>query len=879
MHRPITSTYRLQLRGPGADPSGRGFGFTDAAALVPYLKSLGMSHLYLSPIFTSYPDSNHNYDVTDPTLVNEEIGGIEGLRELAAAAHEAGLGLIIDIVPNHLGVETPQLNKWWWDVLKNGQGSEYESYFDIDWHSDNGADGKLGLPVLGKEGDEEAFRLIHLDEIDEPVLAYYEHYFPLAPGSFASLDDDPLEVYSRQHYRLMYWRDGVISYRRFFSVNGLAGIRQEDPLVFEHTHRVLRQLIAEDLIDGVRVDHPDGLADPFGYLNRLRDLIGPDRWLVAEKILGVTEPLDPRLAVDGTTGYDAMRELDGVFVSREAEDSMSMLSLQQSGSTWDEHAIEAAEHQLKADVARSELAAEIRRLTRAIRRDNFSTAGSTVSDEDLTATVIELVAAMPVYRADYISLSRTTSTVVADMVRRFPSRRAALDLISAALLANGEAKTRFAQVCGAVMAKGVEDTLFYRACRLVALQEVGGAPGRFGVSAAEFHLLQQERCTLWPQAMTALTTHDTKRSEDTRARIIELTEWPKTFSELVRQVSALVPAPDQATAHFLFQNIIGVWPADGEITDALRERLHAYAVKATREAGLHTSWFDPDSSFEDAVVDWIDAVLDGPAQSMISDFVAHMHRGAVQISMGRKLLQLVGPGIADTYQGQEFIDLSLVDPDNRRFVDYMHRSQALEQYKEQAAEGRQYEVLVAARDAAAGTATVAAADPATAAAADPAAAANAANTAPAADPAAAATAAAHATYPHLVSMADTVKQAVVHEAATLRRQYPDIFIGGNYQAVFGVGEAESHLVGIARGDADTRGDAGLSVIALCVRRPLMLEDRGGWGDTTVTLPEGDWTDRLTGRTFSGTVEVASLLDVLPTALLVSQHLETSRAGI
>ena len=827
MFRPITSTYRLQLRGKDADPAGRSFTFADAAALVPYLKELGVSHLYLSPIFTSYPESNHNYDVTDPTEVNPELGGMEGLRHLAAKAHEAGLGLIVDIVPNHLGVETPQLNAWWWDVLKNGQESEFEAYFDIDWHEDNGAGGKLGLPVLGQPGDEDKFELVYLDEIDEPVLAYFDNYFPLAPGSFGSLDDDPREVYDKQSYRLMFWRDGVISYRRFFSVNGLAGIRQEDPLIFEHTHRTLRQIIAEELIDGVRVDHPDGLADPFTYLNRLRDLIGEDRWLVAEKILGVTEPLDPRLAVDGTTGYDALRELDGVFVARDAEDSLSMLSLQHSGSTWDEAAIAAAEQQLKREVAESELAAEIRRLTRAIRRDNFSTAGADVTDEDLERTVIDLVAAMPVYRADYISLSRQTSTIVADMVRRFPSRRAALDLISAAFLANGEAKTRFAQVCGAVMAKGVEDTLFYRACRLVALQEVGGAPGRFGVSAAEFHLLQQERAMLWPHAMTTLSTHDTKRSEDTRARIIEITERHKDFAELAHQISALVPAPDDATAHFLLQNIIGVWPTDGS-TDPVRDRLQDYALKAVREAGVHTTWFDNDAHFERSIADWVDALIDGPAAPMIDAFVSEIHRGAVQVSLGRKMLQLIGPGIPDTYQGQEFWDLSLVDPDNRRFIDYVNREQTLQQFKESALSGRLHDELLQARDDARENG----------------------------EP---------GLYPHLAAMVDRAKQAVVHEGAYLRRQHPDIFLASDYQAVFGVGESASHLVGMAR------GSSGLDVVALATRRPLQLEDRGGWGGTTVTLPDGEWTDLITGNTFTGTVLVRDVLDVLPTALLVAAH--------
>lgn len=835
MRRPITSTYRLQLRGPKADPGGRAFGFAEAEAQIPYLKKLGVSHLYLSPILTALPESNHNYDVTDPTEVNPELGGIEGLRSLAQAAHDEGLALVIDIVPNHLGVDEPTLNAWWWDVLKNGQESDFEPYFDIDWHEDNGASGKLGMPILGAEGDESLLELKHDDVVDEIVLAYYDNHFPVAPGTCEGLEDNPQEVYEKQWYKLMYWRDGIISYRRFFSVNGLAGIRQEDPLVFEHSHRILRQLIAEDLIDGVRVDHPDGLADPFDYLNRLRNLIGPDRWLIIEKILGVEEPLDPRLAVDGTTGYDALRELDGVFISRGAEDSLSMLAMQKTCSTWDDNAFEATEHQLKREVARDELSAEVRRLARAIRRDNFSTAGALVSDEELTSTIVELVAAIPVYRADYVSLSRITSSVVADMAKRFPSRRYALDLIVAALLANGEAKTRFAQVCGAVMAKGVEDTTFYRASRLVALQEVGGAPGRFGVSSAEFHLLQQERQTLWPKAMTTLSTHDTKRSEDTRARIIELTEFPSEFSELVSTISAVVPAPNKNTGHFLFQNILGVWPEDGEITETLRERLHEYALKAAREASLYTTWVDQDQAFESAVLDWIDALLDGPATSQITEFVQKLHRGAVQVSLGRKMLQLVGAGIPDTYQGQEFFDYSLVDPDNRRFIDYTARQQSLEQLDE---DGLWQRAMQEAREELED------------------------NTAP-------------TPYPHLAAFNDRAKQTVVYRALTLRRQYPDIFLRGEHQAVFGVGPAEKHLVGIARGDADTPGADGISVIGLAVRCPLQLEAAGGWRGTTVTLPEGQWVDRLTGREFSGTVPVSEVLEFLPTALLVSRRLDAA----
>ncbi|MDU0478027.1 malto-oligosyltrehalose synthase [Staphylococcus chromogenes] len=817
MRHPITATYRLQLRGPKADPQGRAFGFAEAAEQVDYLSQLGVSHLYLSPILKSVPTSNHSYDVIDPTEVNPELGGMDGLKMLAEKAHAAGMGIIVDIVPNHVGVETPQLNSWWWDVLKLGKQSQYESFFDIDWHEDNGAGGKLGLPVLGQEGDED--KLEFGEHAGEKVLVYYDHIFPIAPGTES---DDPHRTYEQQSYKLMYWRDGIIGYRRFFSVNGLAGIRQEDPLVFEHTHTVLRELVALDLIDGVRVDHPDGLSDPFGYLNRLRDVIGPDRWLIVEKILGVDEPLDPRLAVDGTSGYDALREFDGVFVHRESEDSLSMLSMQQTGSPWDAASLEATEHALKREVATSELAAEVRRLARAMRRDNFSTAGPHVSEEQLIDTIVELVAFMPVYRADYISLSRVTSTVIADMAQRFPSHRDALDIIAAALLAEGEAKTRFAQVCGAVMAKGVEDTTFYQACRLVALQEVGGAPGRFGVSAAEFHLLQHERSILWPRAMTTLSTHDTKRGEDVRARIIEISEVPSEFAELVSRVGAITPPPDGATGHFLLQNLIGIWPSTGAPTQQIVDRFQAYAQKAVREAGVHTTWTEPNESFETAIAHWVQALVDGPATALISEFVSSIATAGITVSLGRKMLQLIAPGIPDIYQGNEFFTDSLVDPDNRSFVDYVARSQALEHLASAEFPAQALHALTPAEDQE-GSA-----------------------------------------YPHAFTHPDVAKLAVTATALRVRKSMPECFAEGAYQAVFAVGPAESHVVGIARGTSARD----IRVVALATRRPITLAQRGGWEETSITLPAGTWQDQLTGVEYTGVVAAADIFHTLPTALLV-----------
>ena len=799
--RPITSTYRLQLRGPQADDQGRAFTFADAAEQVPYLADLGISHLYLSPILSSVPDSNHGYDVIDPTTVNPEIGGMAGLQKLAEVAHDAGMGIIIDLVPNHLGVEEPQLNAWWWDVLTHGRDSQFEPYFDIDWHEDNGADGKMGLPVLGSPEDVDKLEIDRSG--DEPLLRYYDNVYPLRPGTD---EGTPQEIHDRQAYRLMYWRDGVIGYRRFFSVNGLAGIRQENPVVFEHTHRIVRELIAADIIDGVRIDHPDGLSDPFGYLSELRRLLGDDKWLVVEKILGPTEPLDPRLQVDGTTGYDALREFDNVFMNRESRDAMSMLALQESGSTWDKSAVHATERALKREVAANELAAEVRRLARALRRDNWSTGGDNVTEEELIDTICELVAAMPVYRADYVSLSRVTSSVIQQMVARFPSRVFALDLISAGLIAQGEAATRFAQVCGAVMAKGVEDTTFYRACRLISLNEVGGDPGRYGMSAAEYHLLQSERARLWPRTMTGLSTHDTKRGEDVRARIIQLSDIVGDWAEKVRDWTAVTPAPDGATGYFLLQNIIGVWPADGEITEELRDRLHAYAEKAMREASVHTTWTEQNADFELHVMRWIDALLDGPLRDRITEFVQTIDPAARVTSWSRKLLQLTSPGIPDTYQGTEFLEDSLVDPDNRRFVDYAARSRALDQV-------RRGDV-----------------DPAD---------------------------------------GDVVKLMVTHHALTLRNERPESFVGGTYQPVFAEGSGERYLVGNARGPVGGDQD----VITLVTRRPIGLERDGGWGDTTITLPEGIWTDRFTGNAWSGTVTVAAMFGTFPVALLVADDPE------
>lgn len=772
----MSATYRLQLRGPASDPS-EAFTFADATEQVEYFQQLGVSHLYLSPIMTAPPESTHGYDVTDPTTINPELGGMEGLRELSNAVHEAGMKILLDIVPNHVGVDVPKLNPWWWDVLKYGQDSEFASYFDIDWSDNNGAGGRLGLPVLGSEDDVSALTV----EGDE--LVYYEHRFPICPGTEGGT---PQQVHDRQHYKLMFWRDGIINYRRFFSINGLAGVRQEDPVVFEHSHRILNQLIAAGIIDGVRVDHPDGLADPFGYLQKLRALIGPDRWLLVEKILGVEEPLDPRLSVDGTTGYDALREFDGVFLNRRAVLPLGDIAAEHAGSRWDAEAFNAAEETLKADVARNELAAEIRRLAAAVRRDNWSTNGENVSDKDLQEALVELIAAMPVYRADYESLSRVTSTVIAQMIIEHPEWADPLDLIATALISRGEANTRFAQVCGAVMAKGVEDTAFYRGSRLVSLQEVGGAPQRCGLSPAEFHLLQAERARLWPHAMTTLTTHDTKRGEVVRSRIGTISEAPEEFAELCASIEYV----DGPTCHFLLQNLIGVWPHGEPLTDELRERFHAYAEKAMREAGVRTTWFDVEEDFEDSIHAWIDDLFDNQADK-ISAFVDLIAPAAQTTDLSKKLVQLMAPGIPDIYQGTEFFTDYLVDPDNRRSIDYASRREALDNV------GRGN-----------------------------------------------------------IQTPNDERMRLIVTALKTRSQYE--LDDASYLPVMGTGQMERHVLGMMRGD---------NVIVLVTRRPLDLDKEGGWGDTTVVLPEGVWSNALDTGMWQGEARLAELFSERGQAIL------------
>ncbi|MGY1663355.1 malto-oligosyltrehalose synthase [Geodermatophilus sp. SYSU D00705] len=639
-----SATYRLQVTSD--------FTLADAAAVAGYLADLGVSHAYSSPLLRAASGSTHGYDTVDHEHVDESRGGREGFDRLVAALHEHGLGLVLDLVPNHMGVADPAEAPWWWDVLQNGRDSAHAAAFDIDW--DFGG-GKVRLPVLGSAEDVEKL------EVVDGELRYYDHRFPIAPGTG---EGTPQEVHARQHYELVDWRraDADLNYRRFFAINTLAGLRAEDPEVFAATHRLVLELVQSGAVDGLRIDHPDGLADPKGYLDRLAEASG-DRWTVVEKILEPGEDLPESWATAGTTGYDALAEVDDVLVDPAGEAALTALDTELSG-----RAVDYAElvHGCKREVTDGILGSEVARLVRVIGELPG------VDRAQQTEALAELLATFPVYRSYLPDGGEHLTATVAAVRERRPDLRDAVDALHPVLAQAGtEAATRFEQTSGPVMAKGVEDTAYYRWARFVALNEVGGDPARFGSTVEEFHEAQVRRAERKPQSMTTLSTHDTKRSEDVRARLAVLAEQPAEWAQLVRGLLTRHPLPDRPLAHLVWQNLVGAWPLS-------RERAHAYAEKAAREAGTSTTWTDPDEEFEGRLHALVDAAFDDERTAAeIEAFVGRIAPAGRSNSLSQKLIQLTMPGVPDVYQGTELWDLSLVDPDNRRPVDYDLRRRLL----------------------------------------------------------------------------------------------------------------------------------------------------------------------------------------------------------
>jgi (1->4)-alpha-D-glucan 1-alpha-D-glucosylmutase len=811
----ISSTYRLQL--------SKQFTFDDAAACAGYLASLGVGRVYCSPILQAAPGSDHGYDVVDPTRVSDELGGEAAMRRLVAALREHDVGLLVDIVPNHMATAGRE-NPWWWDLLRNGPSSRYANYFDIDWESPISAvKGKVLLGVLGDRYGRELDRgaLTLKREGSETVVRYHDQVFPISPDSLDGLEPDAVNhdvdaldlVLERQHYRLSYWRSAQeqLNYRRFFTIDSLIGLRVEEPQVFEDSHRVILRLVADGSVSGLRIDHIDGLKDPAAYLRRLRTA-APDTYIVVEDILAGGEELPDNFPVQGTTGYDFIAQVDGLFVDSSNEESMTALYHAFTGQS---QPFSEVVRTCKQEIMTTELAADVERLTSLLvdicdrnrhHRDR--------THRELQDAVREVATGLRVYRT-YIRRGSPASEpdrlqisiAVEEAMHRRPDIDAELLSFVAELLlmqhegaAEAEFTARFQQLTPAVTAKGVEDTAFYRYNRLVSLNEVGGDPGRFGRSVEEFDLYCSRIAAKWPATMLTLSTHDTKRSGDVRARTNLLSEIPGEWEAAVRRWAEhnerhrAQGYPDRNLEYLMYQTLVGAWPVD-------EERLVAFLQKAAREAKVHTSWINPVQAFEDALTQFAGSTMaDAEFKSDLESFIGRHQLVALGriASLAQTTLLLTCPGVPDLYQGSELWDLSLVDPDNRRPVDYGLRARLLSEIRGAGAG----EVLARADEGA----------------------------------------------PKLWLIACLLDR---------RRSDPELFGGSGYTPLAVSGPKARHAVGFVR-------DRLLVVVPR-----LVVGLAGDWADTAVAVPTGMWRSLLTGEEHQGggLIPVAQLMGQLPVAVL------------
>jgi (1->4)-alpha-D-glucan 1-alpha-D-glucosylmutase len=633
------STYRLQVT--------ETFDLYEAARSLPYLHDLGVDWVYLSPLLLAEPGSQHGYDVVDPAVVDPARGGRDGLATLSAEARRLGMGVLVDVVPNHMGVATPRENPWWWDLLQHGRASSYAAAFDVDWEANGG---RILLPVLGDD-DEGALRV----DPEAGVVRYHDLTLPLAPGT---------TTLAEQHYEPVSWRRGdrELNYRRFFSITSLAGLRVEDPTVFAESHAEIARWFTDDLVDGLRIDHPDGLRDPAAYLEALRDLTD-GAYVVVEKILEPGEALPGSWATAGTTGYDVLGVIDRVLTDPLGEEPLTALEARLRGGPVDWADLV---HDRKRAVADQTLAAEVGRITREV--------GTT--DRSAPDALAELLACFPTYRSYLPEGRHDLEAAFAEAQRRRPDLMLTFEALAPVLGDPAHpAAQRFQQTSGAVMAKGVEDNAFYRFGRLLSLTEVGSDPSHFAVSVEGFHAVMAERQRTRPHALTATTTHDTKRSEDVRARIAVLAELPDLWAQTLDRLLDLAPLPNPGFGNVLWQAVVGCWPAE-------RDRIHAYAEKAMREAGEQTTWTDVAEPYEKAVHAAVDAAYDDPEVSaLLDDLVAEIAGPGWSNALAAKLVALTAPGVPDVYQGSELWALTLVDPDNRRIVPWPERQAVLDRVR------------------------------------------------------------------------------------------------------------------------------------------------------------------------------------------------------
>jgi malto-oligosyltrehalose synthase len=699
------STYRLQFH--------KGFTFADAQRLVPYFAKLGISHVYASPITTARPGSMHGYDVIDPTRVNPELGGEDALRRFVAALRAAGLGLIVDIVPNHIAAVAANL--WWLHVLRHGPQSRYAPYFDIDWNAEDEAlRGKVLLPVLGKPLREavEAGEL----KVEGDEVHYFEHRFPLRPDADADASAPLTDLLARQHYRLASWRiaNDAINWRRFFDINELAAMRMEHLPAFEDSHALILRVYAAGMIDGVRVDHVDGLSDPAGYCRMLRGRLealtgqrpasAPRErpYIVVEKILLRDETLPNDWSCDGTSGYDFMNDVSAVQHDAGAEGKL--------GAMWETLSGRSADFAIEEEAARREIiarsfSAQLEACVASFHRLS-ELEGAELTRAALRRALIELLAHFPVYRTYGTASERPShdrriieAAVAGAMATCLPSDRSVVDKLAewlheqisdpeAATLQN-RSITQFQQLSAPIAAKSVEDTAFYRYGRLLSRNDVGFEADVLGISATDFHARVLRRQADFPHAMLATATHDHKRGEDVRARLAVLSEkadeWARVLPDWIERCRPLQREAGDALLPYagdismLLQTIVGAWPLDLDVNDqkgrrAFADRLARWQEKALREAKLATDWSVPNAAYESAARDLTRSlVADNALPDLLKDIAAFAARisaaGAVN-GLVQTLLKLTVPGVPDFYQGTEFWDFSLVDPDNRSPVDF-----------------------------------------------------------------------------------------------------------------------------------------------------------------------------------------------------------------
>lgn len=875
-----SATYRFQFNSH--------FTFDDAVKYIDYLSELGISHIYASPCLQAKPGSTHGYDVVDHSKINAELGGENGFKWFLKKLKEKGMGIIMDIVPNHMAICGPE-NKWWWDVLENGPSSYYSSYFDVDWEfPPELPDNKVLLPILGNHYG----RIIEAKEIviqrneSSFFIRYYEHILPASPKSLINilmpvaskiksdelffiisslhhlpppsltdrvllksrnrdknvvymllsriineqahirkLIDEEIESINnnkdkiasfleKQNYRLAFWKVAWtdLGYRRFFNINSLVALHTEDLDVFADTHNLILSLIKENAIDGLRIDHIDGLLDPEEYLIRLKEK-AENAWIIAEKILHHNEDLRKSWPVYGTTGYDFMNSVSQLFVNNDNEKSLTELYEQFTGETHNYHAII---YKNKIKIMDNVFTSDINRLVLKL----FEICQNNMLYRDflkneLSMVLKEYIAQLEVYRT-YIrygdfKVSEEDKKIISVAANKAEKQNnnidpALFDLLQTILISPANKKEidfarQLQQLTGPVMAKGVEDTSFYCYNRFVMLNEVGGDPSAFGMDIGSFHSKHKSRSEQYPFSMLSTSTHDTKRSEDVRARLAVISEVPELWKTFVmnslrnNEKYKKNDQPEKNMEYLLYQNIIGAWPVD-------KERIIAYAEKAAREAKIYTSWIKQDAQYEKSLKVFIESLYnDRIFMDSVDRFVAEIiYPGRIN-SLAFVLLKITCPGVPDIYQGSELWDLSLVDPDNRRPVNYKIRLKLLDEIKNMNAKDvckRMDQGLP--------------------------------------------------------------KLYLIHKILAFRKARPELFNNQTYNPITPQGNKNRNII------AFNRGNSLITVV------PRFIKGAGNnWDDTCITIPEGVWVNILDGKAYSeSTIKIQDLFALFPVSFLARE---------